>query len=214
MGKGTVLVVEDNEINQEIAVFLLKQAGFATVSAEDADEGIRLAKSSNPDLILMDIHLPGKDGYEAAHILKSIPQFLNVPIIAFTALAMPEDHKRALAHGCDGIICKPIDIDSFANTVESHIHQSKTSAILEAKMPEANGFSNDIIIDREKKEINRLIHDIKTHMVAEFTVLQVFLSGKIGSLTSQQRAFLEDIIQSNQQLSGLIENWTMKYFSK
>lgn len=112
-----ILIVEDNEMSMKMAKTLLQVAGYDTLEADNADLGIRLAREHHPNLILMDMHLPQKSGYEASQELKSDPETGNIPIIAFTALAMREEQQRALAHGCAGVISKPIDIRHFAQTV-------------------------------------------------------------------------------------------------
>lgn len=120
----TILIVEDNELSLEMAKILLQAAGYKTLEATNAEAGIHLAKEHLPALILMDMHLPVKSGYEATRELKTIPETEHIPIVAFTALAMEEEQKRALAYGCAGVINKPIDIQNFADTVGSFIKYS------------------------------------------------------------------------------------------
>lgn len=123
--KGTVLIIEDNLLNLDMASELLELAGFHTFQAEDAITGMKLAKDILPDLILMDLHLPYQDGFVTTQTMKADPLLQNIPIVAFTALAMKEDQDKALAHGCDGVIPKPIDVNSFAQTVEKYISRNK-----------------------------------------------------------------------------------------
>ncbi len=117
MKQPVILLVEDNPMNLEMAKFLLQNAGFQTVEAEDAATGIRIAKESQPDLILMDLHMPVLNGYEASKILKSDPVTAHIPIVAFTAHAMEDEQQKALDFGCSGIISKPIDVDQFSRQV-------------------------------------------------------------------------------------------------
>jgi signal transduction histidine kinase len=119
--KATILVVEDNELNMKMAKELLDLAGFETLQAEDAYSGMTLAELRHPDLVLMDMHLPICDGYEATRLMKANPELQSIPVVAFTALAMDDEQKKAMQSGCSGIICKPIDVDTFAQTVESFI---------------------------------------------------------------------------------------------
>jgi two-component system cell cycle response regulator DivK len=107
-----------------MAQCLLYIAGYQILEAKNADEGIHLARSFHPDLILMDIHLPIKSGYEASKELKNYPETSTIPIVAFTSLAMGNEQKRALAHGCVGVITKPIDIKQFAKTVGSFLNSA------------------------------------------------------------------------------------------
>jgi putative two-component system response regulator len=113
-----ILVVEDNPVNMELVTDLLEVAGFSFVSAMTAEEGLRLAELELPDLILMDIQLPGMDGLEATQHLKANPKTLHIPIVALTAHAMKGDEERALAVGCIGYITKPINTRTFPRLVQ------------------------------------------------------------------------------------------------
>jgi len=118
---ATVLVVEDNAANMSLAVFLLQGAGHAVLSAKDAEAGLALARTSQPDLILMDIQLPGMDGLQATALLKAAVETRQIPVIALTALAMKGDEQRIRAAGCDGYIAKPMHYPSFLATVAVHL---------------------------------------------------------------------------------------------
>lgn len=125
MKKGTVLIIEDNRMNLEMTRILLEDAGYQTLEAENATIGIQKAQAEHPDFILMDLHLPQMDGYEATSILKSRHDTQNIPIIAVTALVMDGDDEKAIAAGCVGVIHKPIDISSFMDTIERFVYQSQ-----------------------------------------------------------------------------------------
>src|SRR5437763_14313894 len=112
-----VLVVEDNPANMTLAVFLLQSVGHVVRSARDAEAGLTLARAEQPDLILMDIQLPGMDGLEATALLKRDPTTRAIPVIALTALAMKGDEERIRAAGCDGYIAKPMRYQEFLATV-------------------------------------------------------------------------------------------------
>ena len=116
-----VLVVEDNPANMTLATFLLQSAGHTVLSARDAETGIALARVEQPDLILMDIQLPGMDGLEATALLKSDPSTRAIPVIALTALAMKGDEQRILAAGCDGYIAKPLAYKEFLATISAQL---------------------------------------------------------------------------------------------
>ncbi|NOZ56290.1 MAG: response regulator [Calditrichaeota bacterium] len=116
-----VLVVDDNDLNLELVTDLLEVAGFSVHSATTAEEGIQLARTTQPDLILMDVGLPGMDGLEAARILKNDPRTRGIPLVALTAHAMRGDRERALAAGCDGYITKPIDTRTFVRDVHRFV---------------------------------------------------------------------------------------------
>ena len=105
---ATILVIEDNPANLKLACLLLKNAGHAVLWAVDAESGSALARSDQPDLILMDVQLPGMDGLAATALLKADPATSRIPIIALTAMAMKEDKEKTRAAGCDAYIAKPL----------------------------------------------------------------------------------------------------------
>src|SRR5437763_139382 len=116
-----VLVVEDNPANMTLAVFLLQSVGHVVLSALDAEAGLTLAREEQPDLILMDIQLPGMDGLEATALLKSDDTTRAIPVIALTALAMKGDEQRIRAAGCDGYIAKPMRYQEFLVTIATQL---------------------------------------------------------------------------------------------
>jgi len=111
--KPYVLVIEDNEQNAYLARFLLEKRGCAVEVAESGPAGVQSAQQRMPSLILLDIQLPGMDGYEVARALRGNPLLAEVPIVAVTSYAMVGDRERALESGCDGYIEKPIDPATF-----------------------------------------------------------------------------------------------------
>ena len=119
-----ILLIEDNEQNRYLASFLMQARGWEMVHAEDGPSGIALAGQVDPALILLDIQLPGMDGYAVARALRLEPSLAAIPIIAVTSYAMPGDRERCLAAGCNGYIEKPIDPGSFAAEVESFVPEA------------------------------------------------------------------------------------------
>jgi len=118
---ATVLIVEDNPANMTLAVFLLDSLGHTVLRATDAEAGVTLARDQHPDLILMDIQLPGMDGLQATTLLKNDTATRGIPVIALTALAMKGDESRIRAAGCDGYIAKPMRYREFLTTVQAHL---------------------------------------------------------------------------------------------
>ena len=116
-----ILIIEDNPDNMELAVFLLQSAGHSVLSAIDAEVGLTLARNELPDLILMDIQLPGMDGLQATSLLKLDNATRAIPVLALTALAMKGDEERIRAGGCDGYIAKPIGVKNFLATIAAHL---------------------------------------------------------------------------------------------
>ena len=116
-----VRVVEDNVTNMTLAVFLLKSVGHTVLSATDAEAGLALARDEQPELILMDIQLPGMDGLAAIAILKADEATRSIPVIALTALAMKGDEERIRAAGCDGYIAKPMSVHNFLAMIAAQL---------------------------------------------------------------------------------------------
>jgi CheY-like chemotaxis protein len=105
-----ILLVEDNEMNRDMLSRRLEKKGYTITLAVDGEQGVMLAQSLLPELILMDMSLPIMDGWEASRIIKTMAQTQHIPIIALTAHAMAEDRQRALEVGCDDYDTKPIDL--------------------------------------------------------------------------------------------------------
>jgi two-component system, cell cycle response regulator DivK len=116
-----ILYIEDNYQNRRLVKRLLSKKGYEILEAEEGLQGIAIAARERPDLILMDINLPGIDGMEATSRLKSSPDLSHIPIIAVTAQAMRGDRERIIAAGCDHYLQKPIDKDELINTIEQFI---------------------------------------------------------------------------------------------
>lgn len=118
MANELILIIEDNDMNRKLARDLLQFHGYRVAEAESAETGLGLAAAETPDLVLMDIHLPGMDGIEARVRLRANPATSAVPVIAFTASVMPQDRSNVTAAGFDGFVAKPISIKEFLATVE------------------------------------------------------------------------------------------------
>ncbi len=124
MDTKTILVIEDNEINLKLVRSLLHIGNFKVLEAVDAETGIKIARKEQPDLILMDIQLPGMDGLEATSTLKKDPITGHIPIIAITSYAMDGDKKKAKEVGCDWYISKPINTRTFLDEIKKFLEKS------------------------------------------------------------------------------------------
>ncbi len=113
----TLLLVEDNELNRDMLSRRLEKRGYTVLLAEDARRGLDLVRESRPDLILMDMSLPGIDGWEASRRLKADPASAALPIIALTAHALADDRERALEAGCDEFEAKPVDLAALLRKI-------------------------------------------------------------------------------------------------
>jgi len=115
-----VLVVEDNPLNMELILEILRSQGFTVDTVDDGEKAIKITEKSSYDLILMDIALPGIDGVEATRIIKSRPAYKNVPVVALTAFAMAGDKERLLKAGFNDYISKPLDVHQFITKMEKY----------------------------------------------------------------------------------------------
>jgi two-component system cell cycle response regulator DivK len=120
--RRTVLVVEDDAKSLKLACALLDLRGFHTVTARSATDAVRLAVEHSPELVLMDIQLPGGDGTSALAQLRQDPRTADIPVVALTAFAMKGDRERFLAEGFAGYVSKPIDAHSFVDVVSAFIN--------------------------------------------------------------------------------------------
>lgn len=127
LSKGTVLYVEDNSDNRNLIRRVLGAEGYFVVDAINAGQAIEKLGETKIDLILMDINMPGMDGYTLTTKIKGIQEFSNIPIIAVTANVMRGDREKSLGAGCDGYIQKPIDIDTLAQQIERFMTRSSNA---------------------------------------------------------------------------------------
>lgn len=124
-----ILLVEDNEMNRDMLSRRLERAGYAVVIAVDGEEGIEVARTSAPDLILMDMSLPIMDGWEATRRLKSDQALKHIPVIALTAHAMANDRAKALEAGCDDYDTKPIELPRLLAKMETLLLAGDTERV-------------------------------------------------------------------------------------
>ncbi|HEY7249147.1 MAG TPA: response regulator [Methylomirabilota bacterium] len=114
-----ILLVEDNEMNRDMLSRRLVRRGYDVVIAVDGEQGVAMARSESPALILMDMSLPGLDGWEATRRIKAAPETKRIPVIALTAHAMSGDREKAVAAGCDDFDTKPVDLDRLLQKIET-----------------------------------------------------------------------------------------------
>lgn len=127
MGKKTILVIEDNEMNMRLMRAVLKVGNYQMMEAKDAETGLRLVRELHPDLILMDIQLPGMDGLSATRIIKSDPDLRDIPIIALTGFAMESDKEKAMDIGLAAYIVKPFSVKELLEAIAHHFNEHPTS---------------------------------------------------------------------------------------
>ncbi len=123
-GGQVILIVEDNARNLKLARDILNHVGYRTLEAENAEDGLALARAQRPDLVLMDVQLPGMDGVEALGRLKTDPLTADIPVVALTAFAMRDDRDRLLAVGFDAYLDKPLNVREFPRQVEAVLRRA------------------------------------------------------------------------------------------
>lgn len=124
-----ILVVDDNETNLYLIRFILEKGGHEVIEARDGLEGVELALQKHPDLVIMDIQLPGIDGHEATRRIRTAEADENLPILALTSFAMPVDRELALAAGCNSYITKPIDVKNFIDEINRFLAEMPKEAV-------------------------------------------------------------------------------------
>ncbi|MDQ7030077.1 MAG: hybrid sensor histidine kinase/response regulator [Ardenticatenia bacterium] len=224
--RRTILYVEDNPDNKILVRRVLEAHGYSVVDADDGLSGIRLAQEIKPDLILMDINLPGMDGYEAATKIKSIPALRNVPIVALTANVMQGDRERSLAAGCDGYLPKPIDIDQLVEQIEAFLagkreevdHEEREVYLEEYARKLVNKLEAKIValehanaelreLDRLKSEfVSTVSHELRTPLNIIIGHAEILQDELFGPLNEHQRRYVDNIVRSARHLLDLVEN--------
>ena len=126
MAGELILIVEDNEQNRKVARDLLQVHGYRTIEAETGEDAIALASTQAPDLVVMDVRLPGMSGVDALAKLRAAPTTRAIPVLAFTASVMPQDRSEIMAAGFDAFMSKPIDLEAFLQTVADALERRRT----------------------------------------------------------------------------------------
>jgi two-component system cell cycle response regulator DivK len=135
---GRILIIEDNPANMRLTTLLVRNAGHSVISAVDAETGLTLARTDQPDLILMDVQLPGMDGLAATALLKHDPVTAAIPVIAVTALAMKADEEKSHVAGCDAYIAKPLRYKELYAAIDRLLASGADSAV-EMSLPRQHG---------------------------------------------------------------------------
>jgi signal transduction histidine kinase len=188
-----VLYIEDSPDNRMLVRALLPASRYLVVEAEDGLTGIAAALREQPDLILLDINLPGIDGYEVGVALRSFPALRDTPVIAVTAYAMQGDRERTLVAGCDGYIAKPLDVDNFASQVAEFLH-GKRERLEERQEGPFLRELNQRLVYRMVRQIEEL-QSLNAHVVRHASQLEA-LHAAVQGVTSalDVRTMLERLL--------------------
>jgi signal transduction histidine kinase len=225
-----VLYVEDNAVNRLLVRRVLTHAGYFVLEAEDGLAGIQIAQEEKPDLILMDIMIPGMDGYQVTTKLKSLPELADTPIVALTAKVMEGDRERALIAGCDGYIPKPIDIDRLPHQVAEFLggKREEIEGGIEERLVLQQEYSQELVahleervreLQRANAELRRT-DDLKSKFISiaahelrtPLTLLQGYLTMLLDSkghlqprLDEAFRSPLEGMARGLERFSAIVE---------
>ncbi len=224
-----ILHVEDDSSNRVLVRQVLESSGYVVIEAEDGLGGINSARDEKPDLILMDINIPGMDGYETATRIKSFPSLHNIPIIALTAGTMAGDRERALAAGCSGFINKPIDVDLFPDQIAEFLGGRRDSIDTDQESKYLREYSERLADHLEQKVIEltaaneelerratmkgRFIdlaaHELRTPLAAVHGYLSILTSkGSLFLEQSDENALeiIDGIVIGVERLRGIVQD--------
>lgn len=228
-----ILYVEDNRDNQRLVQRVLNARGYQVVIAEDGAEGVALARETRPALVLVDLGIPGLDGYETTTRLRSFTHLRGVPIVALTADVTPGARERALVAGCDGYLVKPIDArllpqqiaefidgkreelpNNLAQTDLLRAYNQKLVERLEQRVRELTQANAEVQeLDRMKSQfLATLSHELRTPLTALMGYLELFDRGMLGQLAPQQREAIAVMRRSSETLAQQLNN--LLYFQE
>jgi two-component system sensor histidine kinase/response regulator len=196
-----LLVVDDEPINVDLLCDLLDSLDFAAVGALGGAQALEVARERAPDLILLDVMMPGMDGYEVCRRLRADPLTAAIPVVFVTALSETEDKVQAIEAGGDDFLTKPFNRPVLLARIRSLLRLKAASDALEASYRRLRD------LERLKDDLVRMVvHDLKSPLTAMLGTLEMAVDGDLGPLTEPQRRFLDDARQRGSDVVGLIDN--------
>jgi signal transduction histidine kinase len=205
----TILHVEDDAPSRMLVKRILAVEGYEVIEAEDGFAGLEMAQQHLPDLILMDINIPGMDGYEITTKLKSLEETSHIPIVALTANVVEGDRERALVAGCDGYLSKPLDVDKFPAQLEAFLHGKRDEMDAGARLERLEEYSYRLVSRLEKtiSELRRANQELRRvdKMKSDFVILAshelrtplTLIYGYIHLLEMETRNLTDDSLARN-----------------
>jgi two-component system sensor histidine kinase/response regulator len=202
----TILVVDDNLQNREVAEGNLIGAGYAVIQAEGGAEALALLVARRPDLVLLDVLMPGMDGYETCRRIRALPEGGDVPVLFLTALGDLETHKAALESGADDFLTKPLNRTELLIRVRSLLRIKRLSDELRANVQVIRTQRDALLAaQRQKDELTALIvHDLKNPLSSILSNVQYVQSR--AALPADERESLEDVLRASQSMARLVMN--------
>jgi signal transduction histidine kinase len=222
----TILYIEDNHDNQRLVQRILQARGYAVQLAEDGPSGVAVARETAPALVLVDIGIPGMDGYETTTRLRSMPHLHHTPIVALTADTRPGTRERSIVAGCDGYITKPIDPRTLPDQIKEFIdgrreavpeaveapilreYNQKLVARLERQVRDLSAANAELQeMDRMKSQfLATLSHELRTPLTSILGYLELFERRTLGPLNDVQTQAITVIARNSRTLSRILNN--------
>jgi two-component system, sensor histidine kinase and response regulator len=202
----TILVVDDNLQNREVAEGHLVGAGYLVIQAEGGAEALALLAARRPDLVLLDVLMPGMDGYETCRRIRALPEIGDLPVLFLTALGDLETHKAALESGADDFLTKPLNRTELLIRVRSLLRIKRLSDELRANVQVIRTQRDALLAaQRQKDELTALIvHDLKNPLSSILSNVQ-YVQGR-AVLPADERDSLEDVVRASQSMVRLVMN--------
>jgi CheY-like chemotaxis protein len=208
MEKKMILYIEDSGVDRELIRQLLEGEGFNVLVTGKPDNGIELAQNKIPDLILIDLHLPGMDGSMIARILREMPQLGRVPIVALSA-SIKEEELEDLLVPFDGFLEKPVDLETFPKTILEFISKGRS---YKPEIKASEHKKVEVTISEETREVLEALekvraamsHDLRTPLTVMISYANTVGREKVGTLTEQQKEMLELVVDQGFQMDALI----------
>ena len=209
--KTTVLYIDDSAVEREIIRQLLEAEGCYVMTAGTPESGIDIACRKTPDLILLDLHMPGMDGCEVVKRLRRVPELGKVPIVALSASIKEEEREEIYAR-FDGFLKKPVDIEAFPREVRGYISKGGGGAATPAGSGERAGFEGELseeardALEALEKIRAAMSHDLRSPLTVMISYASTVEREKAGSLTARQKEMLELVIEQGFKMDALISD--------
>jgi two-component system cell cycle response regulator DivK len=208
--KTTVLYIDDSAVEREIVRQLLEAEGCQVVVAGQPELGIEMARENVPDLILLDLHMPGMDGCAVVDRLRKVPELKKVPIVALSASIKEEEREEVYAR-FDGFLKKPVDVEAFPQEVRGYMNKGRGASLSPGKEGESGGDDPGDILEEAHNALETLekirstmSHDLRSPLTVMISYASTVGREKAGSLTARQKEMLELVVEQGFKMDELI----------
>ena len=207
--ENKILVIEDSAVNRQLVREVLEGAGLTVCEAENAEKGLRLAAQERPQLILIDLYLPGLDGLEAAEMIRSLEGMEQVPIVVMSAATSSEERERVMRADCDYYLRKPIDADELPLLISRLVQGGRGIGEEEGQVLRTRTPAKPILsLEERHKAVEKvraaLNHDLRTPLTVIISYAHTVAQGKVGPLSDKQREMLETVVEQGFEMDAMI----------